>query len=528
MTGDQSTGDQPGQRSAAGGLAGDDQGGQPSASAKAPPGGQPPAAGEAPVGLDAPGGAPLRVAYVLGTASGGTARHAGLLAEGCRQAGVSVVAAGPVSSRAAFAAGAASLRRHDVSVPPGNVSGGVPAEAGGAEAGGAGAPGADGAGDVPGGGRSAGAGDGVSPSSADDTAGLPGLGEAAGAWVVGAGAGSGIAYYPVEIGDRPQPGRDIAAVAALRRLLRQARPDVVHAHGLRAGALAALALLARRPATERPGRDSGRLGRRPTLVVTVHNAPPSGQAGAVVYAVLARICARRADVVLCASADLAARMRRYRARVQEFAVPAPPAPPASAADIARARADLGPADRPVVLAVARLAEQKGLDTLLAAAAGWQDRSPRPALAVAGDGPLAGRLASVAADTGVDLTLLGQRDDVPALLAAADVVVVPSRWEARALVVQEAMRAGRPVVASRVGGIPDLTGEDAAILVPPGDAGQLAAAVLAVLADPARAAGLAAAAQRRAAALPGPADAVAAALAIYRSPGAAEIGQPARA
>ena len=99
--------------------------------------------------------------------------------------------------------------------------------------------------------------------------------------------------------------------------------------------------------------------------------------------------------------------------------------------------------------------------------------PVPVLAIAGEGPLAAELAAVAGRTGVDLALLGQRDDVPALLAAADVIAVPSRWEARALVVQEAMRAGRPIVATRVGGIPALTGEDAAILVPPGDAGQLA-------------------------------------------------------
>ena len=197
-------------------------------------------------------------------------------------------------------------------------------------------------------------------------------------------------------------------------------------------------------------------------------------------------------------------------------MPAPPAPPPSAAAVARARAALGPPGRPAVLAVGRLAEQKGLDTLLAAARCWQDRVPVPVLAIAGEGPLAAGLAAVAGRTGVDLALLGQRDDVPALLAAADVIAVPSRWEARSLVVQEAMRAGRPIVASRVGGIPALTGEDAAILVPPGDPGQLAAAVLAVLDDPGRAARLAAAARQRAAALPGPDAAVAAVLAAYRA------------
>jgi glycosyltransferase involved in cell wall biosynthesis len=297
-------------------------------------------------------------------------------------------------------------------------------------------------------------------------------------------------------------------VVRLRALLRGARPDVVHAHGLRAGAFAAIALLPWRPA------------RRPALVVTVHNAPPGGRLAAMVYGVLEVICARRAHVVLCASADLAARMRRLgAAQAAEFDVPAPAAPPPSAGAVLRARRDIGAAagtgERPVILAAGRLAGQKGLDTLLAAAARWRGREPAPLLAIAGDGPLAAELTATAGRTGVDLVLLGQRDDIPALLAVADVVAVPSRWEARALIVQEAMRAGRPVVASRVGGIPALTGEDAALLVPPGDAGQLAAAVLAVLDDPGLAARLSAAALARAATLPSQADAVAAVLAVYR-------------
>jgi glycosyltransferase involved in cell wall biosynthesis len=117
--------------------------------------------------------------------------------------------------------------------------------------------------------------------------------------------------------------------------------------------------------------------------------------------------------------------------------------------------------------------------------------------------------------GLRMRFLGQRGDVPALLAAADVVVVPSRWEGQPLIVQEALRAGRPLVASRTGGIPDLTGEDAAVLVPPGDVAALAAAVLAVLDDPGLAARLSEAARARGAALPGEAAAVDAALALYQ-------------
>jgi glycosyltransferase involved in cell wall biosynthesis len=111
--------------------------------------------------------------------------------------------------------------------------------------------------------------------------------------------------------------------------------------------------------------------------------------------------------------------------------------------------------------------------------------------------------------------LGQRRDVAALLAAADVVVVPSLWEGQPLIVQEALRAGRPIVATRAGGIPDLTGEDAALLVRPGDPAELAAAVRRVLTDRALARRLTAAALERARSLPSENDAVEAALAVYR-------------
>ncbi|HEY5357450.1 MAG TPA: glycosyltransferase family 4 protein [Streptosporangiaceae bacterium] len=393
----------------------------------------------------------LRVAYVLGTASGGTAQHAGLLAEGSRRGGLQVTVLGPASSRSAVAAGAAAL----------------PAEAG-------------------------------TPADPGATA----------------THHPAIAFGVAEISDRPRPGRDAAAVLTLRRLLGEIGPDVVHAHGLRAGACSALALL-------RPWRRA----RRPALVVTIHNAPPRKLLAQLAYAVLEATCAWRADAVLCASADLAARMRRRgAANATEFDVPAARGPAPSASDVARAEADIGAAGRPVILAAGRLAEQKGLDTLLAAAAAWQRREPVPRLAIAGEGPLAAELAATASRAGLDLVLLGQRDDVPALLAAADVVVVPSRWEARPLIVQEAMRAGRPIVASRVGGIPDLTGAEAAILVQPADPAQLAAAVLAVLDDRELAARLSASARARARELPGPADAVAGVIAVYQR----LAGQPGRA
>ena len=105
--------------------------------------------------------------------------------------------------------------------------------------------------------------------------------------------------------------------------------------------------------------------------------------------------------------------------------------------------------------------------------------------------------------------------MPALLAVADVFVLPSVWEGQALILQEALQAGVPIVATSVGGNPEMTGEDAAILVPPGDAQRLADAVRTVLGDPALAARLRRSAVDRAQALPGEDEAVAAALAEYR-------------
>jgi glycosyltransferase involved in cell wall biosynthesis len=309
--------------------------------------------------------------------------------------------------------------------------------------------------------------------------------------------------YQVRIGDRARPGSAVTAVSALRSAMAAWRPDVVDAHGVRAGALAALAIAV--------------LGRRsrPALVVTVHNAPPDDQPARLVYGLLERICARRADLVLCASADLLARMRRLGAAdAQQSDVPAAPVRPPSAAEIAKAKADIGAGDRPVLLTVARLAPQKGLDVLIAAAARWRDRDPQPRTVIAGDGPLAAELRAKASQAGADVLLLGARQDVPALLALADVVIVPSRWEARALIVQEAMQSGRPIVATRVGGIPELTGDDGALLVRPDDAAALAAAVTTVLDDPMLSARLSKAASARSASFPAREDAVRAAVSTY--------------
>ena len=306
-------------------------------------------------------------------------------------------------------------------------------------------------------------------------------------------------FAPVEITARPRPA-DVRALRDLRRLLAGDPPDTVHAHGMRAGALAAIALA------------GAARGGRPGLVVTVHNAPPDGGGAArLVYLVLERVVARRADLILAVSSDLERRMRDAgAARVERALVPAPGAAPVPA------NPDRG---RPLILAVGRLAPQKGFGTLLDAAPAWRRRAPEPRLLIAGDGPLRADLRARAARLGVDAEFPGRRGDIGVLLARASVFVMPSRWEGQPLALQEALAAGVPVVASDTGGIGDLTGGDigsggAALLVEPGNARRLGQAVARVLDDDALAGRLRDAARDRAARLPSPDDAVTAALGAY--------------
>ncbi len=411
----------------------------------------------------------MKVAFVLGTTAGGTGRHVQMLAAGCAVRGVPCAVFGPRETQRDFGFG----------------------------------------------------------------------------FGFGGGGGGGAEFGAVDIGDRPNV-RDGLAVLRLRQALGGSGADVVHAHGLRAGALAALALSLRPSGGPLP------------LVVTVHNAPPSAGVNGAIYQALELIVARRAAAVLCVSADLEERMRRAGARdVGRALVPSlGSAGPGSAEDgrgaaaeairrelgaggpgpavpgpveAARAAAAPGapvpgeaaagepaePRGRPLIVAAGRLAPQKGFATLIEAAARWQDLSPAPLLVIAGEGPLRAELAAAAGPLGPAVRFLGHRADVPALLAAADVFVLPSMWEGQPLILQEALRAGRPIVAARVGGIPGLTGEDGALLIPPGDPAALAAAVRRVLTSASLARRMAGAALARARTLPSENDAVEAALDVYR-------------
>ncbi|WP_349877713.1 glycosyltransferase family 4 protein [Micromonospora sp. HUAS YX12] len=307
--------------------------------------------------------------------------------------------------------------------------------------------------------------------------------------------GAGARFRPVEIPASPTPG-DARAVTALRRALADTPVDVVHAHGLRAGLVAALA----RPAAP--------------LVVTWHNAVLAGGLRGAVSRLVERVVARSVRVALGASADLVARAAALGAADARLAPVAAPALPAPRRRRTAVRAEFGvAADRPLILSVGRLHPQKRYDVLIDAAARWRTRTPAPLVVIAGSGPAYLPLAARISAARAPVTLLGHRGDVADLLGAADLAVVTSDWEARQLFAQEALRAGVPLVATAVGGLPDLVG-DAAVLVPPGDVDAVDAAVRDLLDDPVRRADLGRRGLARAATWPTEADTVAALAGLY--------------
>ncbi|MFI1683119.1 glycosyltransferase family 4 protein [Streptomyces sp. NPDC020607] len=307
--------------------------------------------------------------------------------------------------------------------------------------------------------------------------------------------GAGARHIPV-----PRSG-DPASVAALRAACADA--DLVHAHGLHAALRAALALT----------------GRRVPLVVTWHTrAQAEGARGRLLH-LLERRVARAAAVVLGTSSDLVDRARSRGARDARLAAVALPAPrrpePAEEPDglLHKARAEVGAVDRQLILAVGALERGGGYDVLLDATRAWRHLDPPPLLVVAGEGPERAALQRRIEEELLPVRLVGRRDDVPELLTAADLAVLPSSWESRSVLAQEALHARVPLVATAVGGIPELVG-DAAELVAYGDAEALATAVVRLLADPVRRAELAARGAAQAATWPTEDETVTQVLSVY--------------
>lgn len=258
-----------------------------------------------------------------------------------------------------------------------------------------------------------------------------------------------------------------------RRLRRHVRTaDVVHAHGLKAAALVLS------------------IPRRAPVVVTLHNDAMGTHGG--VKARVARLVQaallRRADHVVFVSRSGAAAHRTVVRPGRHSVMMSFAARPVSAATRVETREGLGLDDRcPLVVVVARLHPQKHLGMFLDALARTREAVPDVRVIIAGDGPQRDELESARSSLGLTdvVGFIGATaaDAVADLIAAADVLAVPSRWEAGPIVAVEAMQLGTPVVMTCTGAVAELAGERcAAQVVPVGDTDAFAAALSGVLMD----------------------------------------------
>ncbi|MBY0527654.1 MAG: glycosyltransferase [Gemmataceae bacterium] len=278
------------------------------------------------------------------------------------------------------------------------------------------------------------------------------------------------------------PGLRPGLVPSLTRLLRELRPHVVHTHQIGV-------LLYAGPAA--------RLAGVPAVVHTEHGKHYARRRTRW----LGRLAALTADRFFCVSSDIAAEVAaRCVVPKRKLCVVANGIDTwrfASSSDRAALRQSWNiPASALVIGTVGRLAEVKRQDVLLAAFARVRKQRPDAHLLLVGDGPLRDLLRQLAErlDVARFVHFAGYQPHPEQFLQGMDVFALTSRSEGMPLAVLEAWAAGVPVVASRVGGLPEMVNDQIGVLFPPGDEAALARALESLLTNPVRARHLAEAAQ----------------------------------
>jgi glycosyltransferase involved in cell wall biosynthesis len=256
---------------------------------------------------------------------------------------------------------------------------------------------------------------------------------------------------------------DIREVRKIRRLIRHEKYDIVHFHTKRAHALS-------------PWLPHG--AQRPRYVVTRRMDYPQRNNWHTRY-----LYNRSVDAVIAISRPIADVLIRAGVEAEKIRV--------IHSGIDAARFDLcgggntSHRGAPVIGTVAHLEERKGLRYLLEAAGQLKSQGYSFKLALAGDGSLQQQLEQMAQSLGLaqEVSFAGFISDVPKFLAALDIFVLPSLYEGLGVAALEAMAAGKPVVASRVGGLAELVNDcETGLLVAPGNAQELAAAMAKLIRD----------------------------------------------
>lgn len=302
---------------------------------------------------------------------------------------------------------------------------------------------------------------------------------------------AGAKAFPIPLRGELNPALDARCMYYLARMVRRFRVDLVHVHGAKAGLV---------------GRPAARLGGGCGVVYTVHNSILYEDWPAWKRWLLARAEAhlsRLTDRIITVSNDLRRELTEREgieaSRILTIYNGIDPERFEVGSEARMGiRREMGlPWDIPVVGTVARLAPQKGITYLVRALALLREHVPDVHGVVVGDGPLRATLEHEAEECGAPVVFTGYRTDIPSLMAAFDVFVLPSVTEGLPLIVLEAMASGRAVVATAVGGLPEAVAEgETGLLVPPRDPEALCAALQFLLNAPGGTARMGAAGRER--------------------------------
>ena len=268
------------------------------------------------------------------------------------------------------------------------------------------------------------------------------------------------------------------ALWRLTRLLVRERVTILQTHGARANFY---------------GRIAGRLAGVPVIISTVHNSLKDYEVRSLrrcFYTVLLRLTLPLVHRIICVSEanrrDLIEECPAVAAKAQTVYNGVDSSAFSSQPDRQTVRQELGATQGPVLVTIGRLTDQKGHRYLLQALPRLLETWPQLCCVFVGEGELRDALHAMAIDLGVEQAcrFVGVREDIADILAAADLFVLPSLSEGFPFVLLEALAMGRPVVASRVNGVPELIEDHkTGLLVPARDPQALAAAIREVLSDP---------------------------------------------
>jgi glycosyltransferase involved in cell wall biosynthesis len=295
-----------------------------------------------------------------------------------------------------------------------------------------------------------------------------------------------VRHFHLDLGRAVAPRADLSALRSMTRIIRDAKPDVVHAHSSKAGALSRLARL---------------LNPRVPVIYTPHGYAFAGHFSSErerrVYREVERALAPMATRVVCVC-EAEARLARTIGAGSRVRVVHNGVEPASEHHLDVRMENLRRAE-PTICALTQLRPGKGIETLIDATPSVLERHPHLQVAIWGEGSELEELRARAARVGVAhaVHFLGSSEDPLGVLRAAEIFLHPSLAESFPYVILEAMSVATTTIASDVGGIAEaLLDGETGMLVPPGNSYALASALNDLLENPERRAAMGLAAQRR--------------------------------